>query len=283
MNKSKRIIGILLIISGICGIFSGSVSGILFGICLFAGGIYLVVKHPKANDAVSAPRPARKNIDAYPAALNNVPLYPIAFGGEYVRPLLVKDLRAFPHANITKTTPSDRYFRFISVDIETTGLNATSDIIEVSAIKWIGGEPAEVFTTLCKSDSPIPADASKINHITDDMIANAPYFYNILPSLQDFISDFPLVGHNIDFDLKFLQRYGLDVSDRLIFDTLDLAHKSIKKDNGGNYSDYRVENYKLETICRFFGINLPRFHRSLYDAYATGLIFLCLIARIVNK
>ena len=283
MNKSKRIIGILLIISGICGIFSGSVSGILFGICLFAGGIYLVRKHPKANDAVSSPRPARKNIDAYPAALNNVPRYPITFGGEYVRPLLVKDLRAFPHANITKNTPADRYFRFISIDIETTGLNATSDIIEVSAIKWIGGEPAEVFSTMCKSDSPIPADASKINHITDDMIVNAPYFYNILPSLQDFISDFPLVGHNVDFDLKFLQRHGLDASDRLIFDTLDLAHKSIKKDNGGNYSDYRIENYKLETVCRFFGIKLPRFHRSLYDAYATGLVFLRLISRIVNK
>lgn len=234
-------------------------------------------------------RPSARELRAmndFLSPISSVPIYEMNGDGEYKKPLLVKDIIAMPHTNISKSTSSDKYFRYISLDIETTGLNATCEIIEVSAIKWIDSEPVEVFTTLCKSNKPIPVEAAKINHITDEMIENAPYFYNILPDLQSFISDFPLIGHNIDFDLKFLQRYGLDVSTekRLFFDTLDLARKSIKKDNGGNYSDYRdrVFDYKLETIAKFFNIKCPVMHRSLCDAYVTGIIFQKLIARIVK-
>lgn len=218
--------------------------------------------------------------------LASIPYYKLTAAGEYKQPLLVKDLVAMPHTNISKSTSSDKYFRFVAIDIETTGLNATSDIIEVSAIKWVDGEPVEIFTSLCKSDNLIPADAAEVNHITNAMIADAPYFYNIVPDLQDFIADFALVGHNIDFDLKFLQRYGLKLTpeNRLFFDTLDFARKYIKKDNGRNYQDYsnRISDYKLGTICSFFHINFPQFHRSLCDAYATSLIFFKLIARITD-
>lgn len=36
--------------------------------------------------------------------------------------------------------------------------------------------------------------------------------YQIIPSLQEFIGDMPLLGHNLEFDLKFLCRAGLDLS-----------------------------------------------------------------------
>jgi len=293
VNKPKRILGVWLTISGVFGILSFTISGVAIGILLAIAGVMLIKKHPKELDPTQDPTsryaPREHDLhamDDFLSPLANVPRYKLTAAGEYKKPLLVKDLVAMPHTNISKSTSSDKYFRFIAIDIETTGLNATEDIIEVSAIKWVGGEPVEIFTSLCKSDNPIPADATKINHITDDMIASAPYFYNILPDLQAFISDFPLVGHNIDFDLKFLQRYGLDVTteSRFFFDTLDLARKSIKKDNGKDYKDYydRVENYKLGTICRFFHIKVPVFHRSLCDAYATSLIFFKLIARITG-
>lgn len=225
-------------------------------------------------------------MNAFLSPLSNTPVYEITATGDYKKPLLVKNLVAMPHTNISKSTSSDKYFRFISIDVETTGLNATSDIIEVSAIKWIDQEPVEKFSTLCKTDTPIPVDAARINHITDEMVADAPYFYNIVPDLQDFISDFPLVGHNIDFDLKFLQRYGLNLSSdkRLFFDTLDLSRKCIKKDNGKNYSDYydRVSDYKLDTVAKFFNIKCPVMHRSICDSYVTGLVFLKLIALITK-
>ena len=304
-----KVLGVWLVLSGISGICSRSYEGIVLGAVFIIGGIFLFIKSPKiskASRSVSSNRPTTtatavtaasvsskyaarpkdiQAMNAFVVPLNGTPRYPISGTGEYIKPLLVKDLTAMPHTNITKTTSSDKYFRFVSIDIETTGLNATCDIIEVSAIKFVANEPVEIFTTLCKSDHPIPADAAKINHITDNMIANAPYFYKILPDLQSFIADFPLVAHNIDFDLKFLQRYGLILKpdERYYFDTLDLSRKCIKKDNGGDYRDLRVDNYNLGTICRFFGIKLPPVHRALCDAYATGLIFMKLTARIADR
>lgn len=226
-------------------------------------------------------------MNAFLAPLSQVPRYSISGSGTPVKVIALKDLDAIKHTTITKSTSSDKYFRFIAIDIETTGLDSRCDIIEVSAVKWVGGEPVEVFSSLCKTDKSISPDATKINHITADMLVDSPYFYNILPDLQSFIADFPLVGHNIDFDLKFLRRYGLDVTSekRLFFDTLDLAHKCIKKEDGrDHYDDYdRIINYKLETLCDYFHIKCPNFHRSLCDAYATSLIFNCLINRIIGK
>jgi DNA polymerase III epsilon subunit-like protein len=48
----------------------------------------------------------------------------------------------------------------------------------------------------------------------------APYVYEVIPSLQDFISGENLLGHNLEFDLKFLCRAGLDVTSekRLFFE-----------------------------------------------------------------
>lgn len=304
-NKTLRIIGIWLIVSGAFGImsFSVSIQTAVIGVLLVCAGIVMIKEHPKLRDNISqqvpvssgAIAPTRSSskytfsprdyqaMNKFLAPLSNVPYCQISAKGEYVKPMLVKDLTSFPHTNITRSTSSDKYFRFIAIDVETTGLNATCEIIEVSAIKWVGNEPVEIFTSLCRSNSPIPQEVSKINHITDDMIADAPYFYNILPELQEFISDFPLVGHNIDFDLKFLQRYGVDFGQkRYIFDTLDLAHKNIKKDNGGDYSDDRISDYKLGTVCRFLNIDCPIMHRSLCDAYATSLVFFKLISRIVS-
>ena len=45
-----------------------------------------------------------------------------------------------------------------------------------------------------------------VNGITPEMLEGAPALYQIIPSLQEFIGDMPLLGHNLEFDLKFLYR-----------------------------------------------------------------------------
>ena len=224
--------------------------------------------------------------------LNSIPKFEISISDEEIKRTALKNLEPIKHTNITKKTSSDKYFRFIAIDIETTGLSAFSEIIEVSAIKFVDFEPVEVFTTLCKSRKSISEEITEINHITNEMVADKPYFYQIVPSLRDFIGDFPLVGHNIDFDLKFLRMYGLDItiSKRLFFDTVEMSQKKlkrIKKDPDGylHYDkDYDVIDYKLGTIRNFFGIYQPKKaeHRSLSDAYTTALIFKELIDLIKN-
>lgn len=221
--------------------------------------------------------------EQYIEHLESIPKFEIELSNVEIKRTALKDLEPIKHTNITKSTSPDKYFRFIAIDIETTGLSALSEIIEVSAIKFVDFEPVEVFTTLCKSKKPVPQEATEINHITNDMLENQPYFWEIVPSLQQFIDGFPLVAHNIDFDLKFLRMYGLDIdiSKTIFIDTLELARKKlkkIKKDPDGylHYDkDYDVIDHKLITVRDYFRIYQPKSmeHRALSDAYSTALVF----------
>ena len=192
------------------------------------------------------------------------------------------------YSNITSKTSFDRIGSFVVVDTETTGLSSTRDnIIELAAIKFEDWIPVAKFHTLINPKKHIPDDASAVNGITDEMVAEAPTFSQIIESLMDFVGKFSLVGHNLPFDLKFLYRYGYDFTTekRRYFDTCEIAKKTLKKpkmkwdkDYGeyvinDNY-DYDVEDYKLTTLCDYYGIRDNTFsHRALSDALATGLLF----------
>ncbi|MDD6274939.1 MAG: 3'-5' exonuclease [Clostridiaceae bacterium] len=192
------------------------------------------------------------------------------------------------YSNITSKTSFDRIGSFVVVDTETTGLSSTRDnIIELAAIKFEDWIPIAKFHTLINPKKHIPDDASAVNGITDEMVAEAPTFSQIIESLIDFVGKFSLVGHNLPFDLKFLYRYGYDFTTekRRYFDTCEIAKKTLKKPKmkwdkeygeyviNDNY-DYDVEDYKLTTLCDYYGIRDNTFaHRALSDALATGLLF----------
>jgi len=192
------------------------------------------------------------------------------------------------YSNITSKTSFDRIGSFVVVDTETTGLSSTRDnIIELAAIKFEDWIPVAKFHTLINPKKHIPDDASAVNGITDEMVAEAPTFSQIIESLMDFVGKFSLVGHNLPFDLKFLYRYGYDFTTekRRYFDTCEIAKKTLKKPKmkwdkeygeyviNDNY-DYDVEDYKLTTLCDYYGIRDNTFaHRALSDALATGLLF----------
>ena len=192
------------------------------------------------------------------------------------------------YSNITSKTSFDRIGSFVVVDTETTGLSSTrNNIIELAAIKFEDWIPVAKFHTLINPKKHIPDDASAVNGITDEMVAEAPTFSQIIESLIDFVGKFSLVGHNLPFDLKFLYRYGYDFTTekRRYFDTCEIAKKTLKKPKmkwdkeygeyviNDNY-DYDVEDYKLTTLCDYYGIRDNTFaHRALSDALATGLLF----------
>lgn len=176
----------------------------------------------------------------------------------------------FKSKNITKKTNLSKFCNFVVIDTETTGLNAyQNEIIEVSAIKFINFEPVEIFSTFLKPNNNIPYSASKINHITDDMVENAPRFIQIEKSLRDFIGGFPIVAHNAEFDINFLHHSGLKLnySKTIFYDTLKLS-KALIKD---------AENYKLSTLCSEQNIYFENAHRAGADSLATGLLFIDLI------
>jgi DNA polymerase-3 subunit epsilon len=103
---------------------------------------------------------------------------------------------------------------FAVVDVETTGgAPPASSLTEVAAARYRGGELLGTFQTLVQPDQRIPPFISALTGITDAMVLGAPTTGAMLPSLLEFVGGAVLVGHNIRFDLSFLD-HALVSTDR---------------------------------------------------------------------
>ena len=197
---------------------------------------------------------------------------------EKVNKLYLKDISNFKPSPITKTISDLKLDNFIVIDTETTGLNAVSDeLLEISAIKFEEGIPTECLTTLIKPKKEISNETIKINHITPEMVIDAPDVSSVIKPFYDFIDNYNIVAYNIEFDIKFLYRNGLNLFDkkRYFFDAMDVCKKYYKHSN--------LYNYKLDTICKTYGITRTESHRATEDALATGILFNDLGHKIKNK
>ncbi|WP_207705543.1 3'-5' exonuclease [Clostridium sp. KNHs216] len=148
---------------------------------------------------------------------------------------------------------------YVALDFETTGLDKAFDrIIEIAAIKYVNGSETDKYVTLVNPQRPIPAEAQAVNHISNRIVANAPTEDIAVPQLIDFLGDSLIVGHNINFDLGFLeiaaQRCGQNVEYHYI-DTISVS----KKISPG------LENYKLETIAKCMRFDTSKLHRAEAD------------------
>src|SRR5215467_7278473 len=111
----------------------------------------------------------------------------------------------------------------VAIDLETTGLDAsTSKIIEIGAVKFRDHDILETYSTLVDPESAIPAKVTAITNIRQDDLVGAPRLAEVLPTLTRFVGDSPVLGHNIEFDLRFLQRAGV-LKGNTAIDTYELA------------------------------------------------------------
>ena len=95
---------------------------------------------------------------------------------------------------------------FTVFDVETTGRSPVYDrIVEIGALRIEKDGSESRFSTLINPGRRIPYSASKIHHITNDMVMTAPRFEEIAQDFMTFISGSKLVAHNARFDLSFLQ------------------------------------------------------------------------------
>ena len=181
-------------------------------------------------------------------------------------------------SNITQKTSLAKLNMFVVIDVETTGLNPLKDeIIQVTAIKFLGWQPIEMFFTYVKPRYGLNPRSQAINGITEEDVADAPYIESIMKSFEQFIGqDLPIVGHNISFDYNFLAGNGCTsmLLPRKLYDTLDLSKRE--------YSLF--PKYNLDYLCRR-ALNLYRdsTHDSRSDALATGLLFKDICDRRIAK
>ncbi len=159
----------------------------------------------------------------------------------------------------------ENYTSFVSLDLETTGLDPSEDeVLEIGAVRIENGNPAAEFSQLVRPESPIPFQISQLTGITEDDLQDQPPIEEILPHLSPFIGSSPIVCHNAAFDLSFLKQFRLE---NPVWDTLELARIVLPW----------AKNHRLEYLLTIFGIESGRRHRSLDDARGVARLFLRLM------
>ena len=226
----------------------------------------------------------QRKYQQYDEMLSNITTCELIIADEPAKIIFAKDQKEIAYSSITKKTPREKLGNFVVIDTETTGLKLTCEIIDIAAIRFRNYKPVEKVSMLLSSKRPIPAEATAINGITNEMVSGQPCFQEIAKSLVDFIGKDNIVGHNLPFDLSFIIRYGADVTQdkRKYYDTLEIARKTIKKAKQKWDKEFEfyyvdldedgVENYKLETLCDWYGIINTQSHRAENDALATGFL-----------
>lgn len=166
---------------------------------------------------------------------------------------------------------------FVVFDLETTGLNnqpamgKMDRIIEIGAVKIEKGNISEKFSTFIACPTRLPPEIVSLTGIRDEDLVGAPPIEKAIPDFFKFCDGCFLVGHNVQFDYRFIRYYGEEnryMFDQKQFDTLTLAQELLR--------GVGLANYKLNTIADHYGFTFNH-HRAFDDALTTAKIFMELI------
>ena len=159
---------------------------------------------------------------------------------------------------------AERGSEFVVVDVETTGRDPKmADLIEIGAVRVRDGEIVDRFSTFVNPGRPI--FGAQMHGITDAEVAGAPAPRDAALRFLEFAGTASLAGHNIGFDLGFIEQALGEpgkFADASYFDTLAIAREG--------YPD--LESYKLGDVARFFGLTVETAHRGLADAETTAAV-----------
>lgn len=153
------------------------------------------------------------------------------------------------------------------VDIETTGGYAANNAItEVAIVLHDGNRELKRYETLVRPGMTIPRYVQALTGISDEMVADAPYFEEVAPLVYDWLKDAIFVAHNVNFDYSFIKHQlkacGLDLDCKKLC-TVRLSRKTFPG----------APSYSLGNICQHLGITIPNRHRAGGDADATVQLF----------
>lgn len=158
---------------------------------------------------------------------------------------------------------------FTAFDTETTGLHPEeNNVIEIGAVKFDIDGILDKFEILINPACHIPEEVTKVNHITDSMVADSPTIEKVLPDFIKFIDTSILVAHNANFDLNFINaellRCNMPVMRNKTVDTLNLAR----------WSYPMLGKYNLQFLAQKFSIGVENAHRADDDARVCMEFFL---------
>ena len=154
---------------------------------------------------------------------------------------------------------------FVVFDVETTSRDVKQGaMVEIGAVKVNKGKIEDRWSTLVNPGSSIVG--KQLHGITDDDVKDAPAPQQAAQQFMDWAGDALLVGHNIGFDIGFLEAAlggGHHVDSGRYLDTLVIAREA-----------YPDADLKLGDLARFFELEVEPNHRALPDAEATAQLLI---------
>lgn len=149
------------------------------------------------------------------------------------------------------------------MDLETTGGMARRDrITEVAIVLYDGEKIVDSFDSLVNPERSIPREITRITGITDEMVAEAPKFFEVAKKVVEMTEGAIFVAHNVRFDYSFLRnefdQLGYTFTKRQLC-TVRLSRKVFPG----------LKSYSLGNLIKHFGIKVNARHRALDDAMAT--------------
>ncbi|MDT0644875.1 exonuclease domain-containing protein [Zunongwangia sp. F363] len=163
------------------------------------------------------------------------------------------------------------------LDIETTGGKYNQEgVTEIAIYKFDGHKVVDQFISLVNPEQPIQPFVVGLTGINNDMLRNAPKFYEVAKRIVEITTDCILVAHNAKFDYRILRtefrRLGFEY-ERKSLCTVELSKKLIPG----------LPSYSLGKLVRSLGIPLSDRHRASGDAQATVKLFKMLLTKDVEK
>jgi DNA polymerase-3 subunit epsilon len=166
--------------------------------------------------------------------------------------------------------------REIVLDTETTGLDpeAGHRVVEIGCIELFNHlQTGRHFRAYLNPERDMPEEAFRVHGLSAEFLADKPRFAAVAEEFLAFIADAPLVIHNAEFDLRFLdaelKRIGRPGLDRAR--AIDTVHIARRKFPGAQAS--------LDALCRRFGVdNSGRtLHGALLDCQLLAEVYLELV------
>lgn len=168
---------------------------------------------------------------------------------------------------------------YLILDTETTGLHSGSEICQIAIINSSG---AVLLDTLVKPVHPIPAEATAIHGITNEMVADAPMWQYL--TVRNLIQNKNVIIYNADYDVTMLYRSTQAVTmtpfEWNYFAKFYCAMETFARIYGDWNARYKSFKWqKLATACAYYGIPITKAHGALEDCLSTLAVCKAMIVK----
>lgn len=185
---------------------------------------------------------------------------------------------------------SAKSYRYVAVDVETTGVDLRRDrMVSLAGVRIFEGRIllGQVFNEMVNPGREIPCASVKLHGIYPGRVAQARTEEEVFNDFLDFLGNDILVAHHAGFDLYFLnkimkRKHGFGLQN-LVLDTEKLYREIVFLPLQPPSRAARIQSgYSLDAVADHFAIEIQDRHTAMGDALATAMIFQRILARL-NK